>query len=654
MEPGPLRTELMALAAARRRAGARRAGRRRVAAHPRGQRLRVRPRARPGGSSSTTRCCARRHRPRWRRRGPRARPRQGPRRVRRHADRRARRRARGGRALPARLVERRCCARPASTRSPNPRAIALLVAVVAVAGLVSAPAQALRVAAGRGPRRRARAGADRRPGDVRVDAAPAVRGQPRRPRPAAVGVPVRRVAPVHRGADGGGPGLRAGGEPDDPHPAGHQRLPAPARRHPVVRAQARGAAAGRLAWWSTRRPGGARRSSTPTSRSRWSASRPRCCCRRRTVARRAAEIARAHGCDTVWFGAAAPLGLLAGGLRRRAGIGRAVALTHGHEVGWAALPGARTPAAAHRPRRRRRDLPRRVHPGPARPGAARPDRPAPAGARRRHRRVPPRRRRRRGARPATASADRPVVVCVSRLVPRKGQDTLIRALPAIRRRVPDARAAARRRRPAPRPRWRRLAGASRRRATHVVFTGSVPWEELPGALRGRRRVRDAVPHPARRPRRRGPRHRLPGGVGDRAARRRPATRAAPPTRCARARPATWSTAATSRRSPTGWPRCSPTATLAAPDGRGRAGVGGARVALGHPGRADARPAGGRVRPARVRRHAGCGIGHIGCGAGVGNRPSGDRRRMCGYLRLSAAYDAEAAIRRRARRVILSS
>ena len=34
--------------------------------------------------------------------------------------------------------------------------------------------------------------------------------------------------------------------------------------------------------------------------------------------------------------------------------------------------------------------------------------------------------------------DRPVVVCVSRLVPRKGQDALIRAMPAIRRQVPDA------------------------------------------------------------------------------------------------------------------------------------------------------------------------------------------------------------------------
>src|SRR5919206_4270796 len=57
------------------------------------------------------------------------------------------------------------------------------------------------------------------------------------------------------------------------------------------------------------------------------------------VARRAAQIARAHDCDTVWFGAAAPLGLLAAGLRERAGIRRAVAQTHRHEAGWAALPG---------------------------------------------------------------------------------------------------------------------------------------------------------------------------------------------------------------------------------------------------------------------------------------------------------------------------
>ena len=39
------------------------------------------------------------------------------------------------------------------------------------------------------------------------------------------------------------------------------------------------------------------------------------------VTRRAAEILRAEGCESVWFGAASPLGLMAPALRR-AGAGR--------------------------------------------------------------------------------------------------------------------------------------------------------------------------------------------------------------------------------------------------------------------------------------------------------------------------------------------
>src|SRR5258708_21141679 len=60
-----------------------------------------------------------------------------------------------------------------------------------------------------------------------------------------------------------------------------------------------------------------------------------------SVARRAARIVREHDCNTVAFGAAAPLGLLAPSLRR-AGARRGVAITHGPEAGWAPLPGART------------------------------------------------------------------------------------------------------------------------------------------------------------------------------------------------------------------------------------------------------------------------------------------------------------------------
>src|SRR5262249_46988651 len=73
--------------------------------------------------------------------------------------------------------------------------------------------------------------------------------------------------------------------------------------------------------------------------------------------------------------------------------------------------------------------------------------------------------------------DRPVIVCVSRLVRRKGQDSLIRALPFVRRRVRDTALL--------------LVGDGPYRATletmareegvadHVVFAGGVRWEELP-------------------------------------------------------------------------------------------------------------------------------------------------------------------------------
>jgi phosphatidylinositol alpha-1,6-mannosyltransferase len=73
--------------------------------------------------------------------------------------------------------------------------------------------------------------------------------------------------------------------------------------------------------------------------------------------------------------------------------------------------------------------------------------------------------------------DRPVIVCVSRLMPRKGQDVLIRALPRVLRRVPDAALL--------------LVGGGPYRGDldklvrehgvegDVVFTGSVPWPELP-------------------------------------------------------------------------------------------------------------------------------------------------------------------------------
>jgi phosphatidylinositol alpha-1,6-mannosyltransferase len=157
------------------------------------------------------------------------------------------------------------------------------------------------------------------------------------------------------------------------------------------------------------------------------------------VARRAAEVMRRHGCDRVLFGASAPLGLLAPALRR-AGAARIVALTHGHEVWWARVPGARrllrrigdttdvmtyvsgwcrdhiAPALSPAARARMRRLSpgvdiERFHPGC---GGAEV----------------------RGT--LGLEAGRPVVVCVGRLVRRKGQDTLLRAWPAVLRAHPDA------------------------------------------------------------------------------------------------------------------------------------------------------------------------------------------------------------------------
>ncbi|MEY3568591.1 MAG: hypothetical protein RL587_1031 [Actinomycetota bacterium] len=54
--------------------------------------------------------------------------------------------------------------------------------------------------------------------------------------------------------------------------------------------------------------------------------------------RRAKELAHLYDCDTVLFGALAPLGLMSHALRRGGKIKRVVALTHGHEAGWATLP----------------------------------------------------------------------------------------------------------------------------------------------------------------------------------------------------------------------------------------------------------------------------------------------------------------------------
>ncbi|TMR30336.1 glycosyltransferase family 4 protein [Actinomadura geliboluensis] len=195
------------------------------------------------------------------------------------------------------------------------------------------------------------------------------------------------------------------------------------------------------------------------------------------VLRRAADVLRAEGCDSVVFGAAAPLGLLAPALRRR-GAERLVGITHGHEAGWAALPVAR-----HLLRRIGDDLDVLTYLGEyTRTRLARAL--APRAAARLARLAPGvdekvfhRNMGGEEIRARHGLADRPVVVCVSRLVPRKGQDALIHAWPRVLREQPDAALLLVGGGPY-RDRLQRLA-ASLGVDRSVVFTGGVSWEELP-------------------------------------------------------------------------------------------------------------------------------------------------------------------------------
>ncbi|MFG2051512.1 glycosyltransferase family 4 protein [Micromonospora sp. NPDC048935] len=191
------------------------------------------------------------------------------------------------------------------------------------------------------------------------------------------------------------------------------------------------------------------------------------------VLRRAVDIARSNECERVWFGTAAPLGLLAADLRKQAGVGRFLGQTHGHDTAWAALPGARsvlrrlgrevdvvTYLGEYTRRRLARVLSNldQLAPGvdtelyhPGVDGSP---------VRERH-----------------GLTGRPVVVCVSRLVPRKGQDVLLRALPLVRRAVPDVSLLIVGDGP-DRVRLEKRANDAGL-GDAVVFTGAVESEELP-------------------------------------------------------------------------------------------------------------------------------------------------------------------------------
>jgi len=153
------------------------------------------------------------------------------------------------------------------------------------------------------------------------------------------------------------------------------------------------------------------------------------------ITRKAVRILKQYKIQNVWFGAAAPLGLMASQLRN-GGASNIIALSHGHEVWWAKIPilkhilqkiikdvdklgylGAFTKNEISKSTTEVNKLVQ-VAPG-IDTNYFQPKKPNPALIAR------------------YQLEGRRVIVCVARLVHRKGQDQLIKALPSILEKFPD-------------------------------------------------------------------------------------------------------------------------------------------------------------------------------------------------------------------------
>lgn len=190
------------------------------------------------------------------------------------------------------------------------------------------------------------------------------------------------------------------------------------------------------------------------------------------LAKRVAGTIHAHAITKVVFGASVPLGLLAPRLRKL-GVTRMVAITHGHEVWWSKVPifaqalravaqsvdyltylgtftkSAMSKAIDEKDERKLIHLPPGVDIATFHPG--------------------------------NLVAERKIILCVGRLVQRKGQDVLIQAMARIRTKHPDAHLL--------------IAGVGNYEAKlralvekhglsqSVIFTGRVPYAELPELFR---------------------------------------------------------------------------------------------------------------------------------------------------------------------------
>ena len=207
------------------------------------------------------------------------------------------------------------------------------------------------------------------------------------------------------------------------------------------------------------------------------------------VVRNIRGVIKEFNCEIAWFGAAAPLALMAQKLKKY-GIKRTVAITHGHEVWWAKLPffrramrsigngcdvvtylGSYTRDAIEGVLGEHPELVQ-IAPGIAldvfTPG------PKPADLVERYR-----------------IKNVPTILCVGRLVKRKGQDKLISALPKIKEEFPNVKLLV----VGEGPLGKKLFKLVKKLGLedNVIFTGRVSYEELPKYFR----VGDIFAMPAR-------------------------------------------------------------------------------------------------------------------------------------------------------------
>jgi phosphatidylinositol alpha-1,6-mannosyltransferase len=196
---------------------------------------------------------------------------------------------------------------------------------------------------------------------------------------------------------------------------------------------------------------------------------------------RVAGTIHAHSIKTVVFGASVPLGLLAPSLRRL-GVTRMVALTHGHEVWW-----SKVPLFSHLLRRVARSVDVLTYLGSFTKSAIS----AALDARDLSKlmALPP------GVdienfHPGDKSEEllkryglsgKLIILCVGRLVQRKGQDALIKALSKVRGQFPNAQLVI-----AGSGNYEeRLRALAKKEgvAQSVSFLGRVPFEDLPALFR---------------------------------------------------------------------------------------------------------------------------------------------------------------------------